>query len=97
AGAGRRGSHQRPEKRQTGGRSTGSAATTTGRGHATSTAAAMAAISAGVGWRALEGDIGVLALGQLFALGAQHVEAAAQHPASLGRVDDVVDIAPLGS
>ena len=38
----------------------------------------------------------MLALGQLLALSDEHLEAAGQHPAGLGRVDDVIDIATLG-
>src|SRR5688572_27561045 len=82
--------HQRPENRQRGGSVSPEAAT--GRGHATSTAATMAATSSsvasppretttsapavapvgGVVVMRLQRHVAVLALGQLFALGAQH-------------------------
>src|SRR5690606_37382050 len=40
--------------------------------------------------------VGVLALRQLLPLGAEEVEAGDQLHAGVGRVDDVVDVAPLG-
>src|SRR5205807_6189845 len=43
-----------------------------------------------------KGHVPVLALGQLLPLAAQHVEAAHGEGAGVGRVDDVIDVAPLG-
>ena len=44
-----------------------------------------------------EGHVAVLALGELLPLGAQHVEGPHEDPPQdLPRVDDVVDVAPLG-
>src|SRR5206468_13124223 len=95
AATGLLGNHHRPENRHTG--SFGlSSVTTTGRGQAISTAATMAAISSGDGPGRSEGDIAVLALGKLLALGAQDVEPLHQHLAGLGRVDHVVDVPALG-
>src|SRR4051794_37017824 len=53
------------------------------------------------GWRRpeplpSERHVAVLAMGQLFALGAQEVESGAQLAASLRRIDHVVDEATLG-
>ena len=90
--------HHRPLNRQAGGPDGSSATTTTGRGQAWSTAAASTASTAGsIGSRvAHSGMFPCLRLGRSSRLDTQQVEAADQDPPGLGRVDHVVDVAPLG-
>src|SRR5207237_10012189 len=85
------GPHHRPDHRQLLG-FCGRGATTAGLGQTSSTAAMMAAISSEVG---SEGDVAVLSLRELLALGPQELEALDQHPSRVGGVDHVVDVAAL--